>query len=459
MIKFPQGFLWGSSISAEQSEGRIKGDGKSFTVWDKLYELEPYKFHGNIGPEKTSSMYEKYLEDVKLLKKTGHNAFRTSISWSRLIPDGTGSVNEEGYKFYRSYFEALKSEGIEVMVNLSHFDTPLVLQEKFGGFESKEVVQAYKEYAKKCFELFGDIVKYWFTFNEPIVTVECGYLKQYHYPMEVYPKKAVQVAYNLALSSAKAIKEFKNIVKDGKIGIILNLTPAYPRSQNPADLKAARIAELFANKSFLDPAVKGYYDEELVEIIKKHDLLPEYTEEELEVIKENTVDILGVNYYQPIRVAARASLPNPEAPFMPEYYYDNYVMPGRRMNPHRGWEIYPQGLYDIAINIKENYDNIPWFVSENGMGVEGEEKYRVNDVIQDDYRIDFFKEHLIELHKGIEAGSNCFGYLVWTTIDCWSWLNAYKNRYGLIELRLDTQERIIKKSGHWFKKLNENNGF
>ena len=404
-------------------------------------------------------MYEKYLEDVKLLKKTGHNAFRTSISWSRLIPDGTGSVNEEGYKFYRSYFEALKSEGIEVMINLSHFDTPLVLQEKFGGFESKEVVQAYKEYAKKCFELFGDIVKYWFTFNEPIVTVECGYLKQYHYPMEVDPKKAVQVAYNLALSSAKAIKEFKNIVKDGKIGIILNLTPAYPRSQNPADLKAARIAELFANKSFLDPAVKGYYDEELVEIIKKHDLLPEYTEEELEVIKENTVDILGVNYYQPIRVAARASLPNPEAPFMPKYYYDNYVMPGRRMNPHRGWEIYPQGLYDIAINIKENYGNISWFVSENGMGVEGEEKYRVDDVIQDDYRIDFFKEHLTELHKGIEVGSNCFGYLVWTTIDCWSWLNAYKNRYGLIELRLDTQERIIKKSGHWFKKLNENNGF
>lgn len=459
MIKFPQGFLWGSSISAEQSEGRIKDDGKSFTVWDKLYELEPYKFYGNIGPEKTSHMYEKYLEDVKLLKKTGHNAFRTSISWSRLIPDGTGSVNEEGYKFYRLYFEALKSEGIEVMVNLSHFDTPLVLQEKFGGFESKEVVKAYKEYAKKCFELFGDIVKYWFTFNEPIVTVECGYLKQYHYPMEVDPKKAVQVAYNLALSSAKAIKEFKNIVKDGKIGIILNLTPAYPRSQNPADLKAARIAELFANKSFLDPAVKGYYDEELVEIIKKHDLLPEYTEEELEVIKENTVDILGVNYYQPIRVAARASLPNPEAPFMPEYYYDNYVMPGRRMNPHRGWEIYPQGLYDIAINIKENYGNIPWFVSENGMGVEGEEKYRVDDVIQDDYRIDFFKEHLTELHKGIGAGSNCFGYLIWTTIDCWSWLNAYKNRYGLIELRLDTQERIIKKSGHWFKKLNENNGF
>ena len=169
MIKFPEGFLWGSSISAEQSEGRVSGDGKSLTVWDKLYELEPYKFHNNIGPENTTTMYKRYLEDVKLLKKTGHNAFRTSISWSRLIPDGTGEVNPKAYEFYRSYFEALKEEGIEIMVNLSHFDTPLVLQEKFGGFESKEVVKAYKEYAKKCFELFGDIVKYWFTFNEPIV--------------------------------------------------------------------------------------------------------------------------------------------------------------------------------------------------------------------------------------------------------------------------------------------------
>ena len=277
--------------------------------------------------------------------------------------------------------------------------------------------------------------------------------------MEVDPKKAVQVGYNLALSSAEAIKEFKGIVKDGKIGIILNLTPAYPRSQNPADLKAARIAELFANKSFLDPAVKGSYDKELVEIIKKHDLMPEYTEDELKTIKENTVDILGVNYYQPIRVAARSSLPNPEAPFMPEYYYDYYVMPGRRMNPYRGWEIYPKGLYDIALNIRDNYGNIPWFVSENGMGVEGEEKYRENGQIQDDYRIDFIKEHLTELYKGIEAGSSCFGYLVWTTIDCWSWLNAYKNRYGLIELDINTQERKIKKSGEWFKLLNENNGF
>ena len=459
MINFPEGFFWGSSISAEQSESRVKNDNKGLTTWDKYYELEPYKFHNNIGPDKTTGIYEQYISDIELLKKTGHTVFRTSISWARLIPNGTGEINQKAVEFYKDYFTKLKENGIEPIVNLYHFDTPLKLEEEFGGFASKKVVDAFAQYAKTCFELFGDIVKKWITFNEPIVSVEMGYLKQYHYPLEVDSKKAVQVAYNIALASAKAIREFKNILKDGQIGIILNLTPAYPRSNNPYDLKAAEIAELFANNSFLDPAVKGQYDKRLIDIIKKHDLLPEYTQEELNIISQNKVDILGINYYQPLRVAARASLPNPDAPFMPEYYYDYYSMPGRRMNPHRGWEIYPKGLYDISKNIKENYNNIPWFVAENGMGVEGEEKYRVDGMIQDDYRIEFFKEHLEWLHKGIQEGSNCMGYLVWTTIDCWSWMNAYKNRYGLIELEYDTQIRRIKKSGYWFNELSKNNGF
>lgn len=456
MIKFPEKFLWGSSISAEQSEGRFSGDGKDLTVWDKFYEEEPYKFFDKIGPDKTSTIYEKYREDIKLLKETGHTVFRTSISWARLMPNG--KLNEKAVKFYRDYFELIIENKITPFVNLYHFDTPMYLQEK-GGFLNKEVVEEYRRYAKICFELFGDIIKNWTTFNEPIVTVECSYLKQYHYPLEVDSQKATQAAFNICLASAKAINEFRNIVKDGQIGIILNLTPAYPRSNNKYDLDAARIAELFANKSFLDPAIKGEYPKELVELIRKHNLMPEYTMEELELIKNNTVDFLGVNYYQPLRVCAKANMPNDNAPFMPEYYYDYYVMPGRRMNPYRGWEIYPKGLYDIGKNIKDNYGNIKWYVMENGMGVENEERFRKNKIIEDDYRIEFMKEHLEYLHKAIEEGTNCAGYLVWTFIDCWSWLNAYKNRYGLVELNYETQERIIKKSGRWFKELSENNGF
>lgn len=458
MIKFPENFYFGSATSSTQSEGAHEETLKGKDIWDVWYEEEPYKFHNEIGPKNTSTFYKNYKEDILLLKKTGHNSFRTSISWSRMFPKGFGEINEDAVKFYRNVFEELKKNNIEPFVNLYHFDMPYELQ-KIGGWENRKVVDYYKEYAKKCFELYGDIVKRWFTFNEPIVHVECGYLNCNHYPCKVDPKLAVQVAYHTALASALAIKEYHKLNEKGKIGIILNLTPAYPRSNNPEDLKAATIAELFANKSFLDPAVKGEYDRKLIEIIKKHNLMPEYTQEDLNIIKNNKVDFLGVNYYQPVRVCAKSNLPNPNAPFFPEYYYDHYVMPGRKMNPYRGWEIYPKGIYDIAINIKNNYGNIEWMITENGMGVENEERFRKNNIIEDDYRIEFYKDHLTWLSKGIEEGSNCIGYQVWTFIDCWSWLNSYKNRYGLVELNLKTQERIIKKSGYWFKELSDNNGF
>lgn len=458
MIKFPEGFYFGSATSATQSEGGIEGDERGKNIWDLWFEEEGYKFHGQIGPEKTSTFYENYKEDIKLMKQTGHNSFRTSISWSRLFPRGFGEINEKAAAFYRDMFRELRDNGIEPFVNLYHFDMPVCLQE-IGGWENRKVVDYYKEYAWTCFNLFGDLVKRWFTFNEPIVHVECGYLQCYHYPCKVDPKAAVQVAYHTALASALAVREYHNMDLGGKIGIVLNLTPAYPRSDNPADVKAGRIAELFQNNSFLDPAVKGEYDPELIEMIREQGLMPVTTTEDLEVIRQNTVDYLGVNYYHPARVQVKSCLPNKEAPFTPEYYFDLYDMPGKKMNPYRGWEIYPRGLYDIAVNIRDNYGNIEWIVSENGMGVENESRFKVDGMIEDDYRIEFYKDHLTWLHKGIEEGSNCMGYHVWTFIDCWSWLNSYKNRYGLVELDLETQKRTIKKSGYWYQELLKNNGF
>src|SRR5690606_12773266 len=229
---------------------------------------------------------------------------------------------------------------IEPFVTLYHFDMPLELQNE-GGWESRNVVEAYKEYAIQCFQLFGDRVKKWFTFNEPIVPVEGGYLYDFHYPNIVDFKKAAQVAYHTILAHAKAIEAFRTFnFADSKIGIVLNLTPTYPRSQNPFDVKAANICDLFFNRSFLDPAVLGEYPKELVEILREHGQLPVVGKGDLELIKQNTVDILGVNYYQPRRVKAKEHLPNPYSPFMPDWFFDYYEMPGRKMNPYRGWEIY-----------------------------------------------------------------------------------------------------------------------
>lgn len=454
--QFPEGFLWGSSTSGPQTEGTVEGDGKSMSNWDYWYSIAPEKFHAQIGPKDTSTFYKNYRKDISLLKETGHTVFRTSIQWSRLIPKGTGEVNQQAVAFYREVFSEIKKQGIQLIVNLYHFDLPYCLQE-IGGWENKEIVYAFEAYARTCFDLFGDIVDTWITFNEPIVPVECGYLGEYHYPCKVDMKAAVQVAYHTQLASSLAVKACHDINPHHKICIVLNLTPAYPRSESSEDKTAARLAELFQTKSFLDPSVLGTYPEELISIVKEHGLLPEWTQEELDIIKENTVDFLGVNYYQPLRVQAPSA--DSKEKLTLDSFFAPYDMPGKKINPHRGWEIYEKGIYDIGINLKEHYGNIEWLVTENGMGVEGEEKFRKDGVIEDDYRIEFIEDHLIELHRAIQEGSNCKGYMLWTFIDCWSWLNAYKNRYGLVELNLESQERIIKKSGYWFKELSQNNGF
>ena len=459
--QFPENFWWGSAASGPQTEGIVEGDHKGQNIWDYWYEQEPTKFFNQVGPAKTSRFYEKYKEDIQLMKETGHNSFRTSIQWSRLFPEGTGEVNQTAVDFYNNVIDELLANGIEPFMNLYHFDMPMGLQEK-GGWLSRETVEAYVHFAKTCFELFGDRVKKWFTHNEPIVPVEGGYLYQFHYPLEVNLKKAVQVGYHEALASAKAIKAYHEMNLKGEIGIILNLTPSYPRDENnPEDVKAAAIADAFFNRSFLDSAVKGEFPQDLVDLLREIDHLPEMEPEDLAIIKENTVDLLGVNYYQPRRIKAKESTAKLAEGPMPDDYFDNYIMSGRKMNPYRGWEIYEKGIYDILTNLRENYGNIRCFISENGMGVEGEEAYiNADGSIEDDYRIEFVKDHLVYVHQAIQEGSNVQGYHMWTCMDNWSWTNAYKNRYGFIAVDLEQEgKRTIKKSGRWFKEMTSQNGF
>jgi 6-phospho-beta-glucosidase len=457
--RFPETFWWGSASSAAQAEGASLLGGKAPTIWDHWFEQAPNRFHQQIGPAQTSGFYEHFRDDVRLLRQLGHNSFRTSIAWARLIPAGRGEPNPEAVAFYYAMLDELKAEGIEPFICLFHFDMPMSMQ-SLGGWESREVVAAYAEFAETCFRLFGHKVKHWFTFNEPIVPVEGGYLYDFHYPNVVDFRRAATVAYHTMLAHAMAVQRYRALGQDGQIGIILNLTPSYPRSQHPADLKAANIADLMFNRSFLDPAVKGEYPAELVSLLKEYDQLPACEAGDQALLAAGKIDLLGINYYQPRRVKARSNAVNPTSPFMPEWFFDHYEMPGRKMNPHRGWEIYEQGIYDILVNLRDHYGNIPSYISENGMGVEGEAKFKGPDgQIQDDYRIGFIRDHLIWLHKALEEGCQCRGYHLWTFIDNWSWSNTYKNRYGFIELELESQTRRIKKSGQWFATAAREHGF
>lgn len=459
-IEFPKEFWWGAATSGPQSEGCY--DKCHENVMDYWFHIKPEDFFDGVGADVSSDFYHRYPEDLSLMKQIGFNSFRTSIQWSRLIKDlETGSVDEKAVDYYNRLIDEAEKNDIELVLNLHHFDLPIELLEKYGGWTSKHVVDLFVKFAKSAFECFGNRIQYWTTFNEPMVIPEAGYLYGFHYPNYIGKgKEAIQIIYNINLASAKVIDLYRSLNLKGQIGIILNLTPTYPRSDSEADVAASLFTDDLFNKSFLDPAVNGEFPERLVEVLKKDNVLWEFTKEELDVIKKSTVDFLGVNYYHPKRVKAQEGNIDLSKPWTPDRYFEEYEMPTARMNPYRGWEIYPQSIYDIAMNIKDNYHNIPWFISENGMGVEGEEKYWDSDGnVQDDYRIDFYEEHLAWLAKAMNEGSNCFGFHSWTAFDCWSWNNAYKNRYGFIAIDLKTQKRTIKKSGYWFKKVSQNHGF
>ncbi|MFK4964785.1 glycoside hydrolase family 1 protein [Lactococcus garvieae] len=459
-IMFPKDFWWGAATSGPQSEGSF--DKPHENVMDYWYRQSPEDFHDGIGPGVTSDFYHKYKEDLELMHEIGFNSFRSSIQWSRLIKDfETGVPDATAVTYYNALISEAKNEGIELVLNLHHFDLPIELLKKYGGWESKKVVDLFVKYAETCFELFGDKVNYWATFNEPMVIPEAGYLYGQHFPnYSGKGKEAVQVIYNLNLASSRVINLYHEMKLKGKIGIILNLTPSYTETESKDDKTIGQFTDEFFNKSFLDPAVKGKFPEHLVEVLTKDGVIWQSTPEELQEIYKAKVDFLGVNYYHPKRVRKQEHPEKYSEQWMPDKYFEEYFDENRRINPYRGWEIYPQAIYEIAKNIQENYGNIPWFISENGMGVENESRFEdENGYIQDDYRIDFYKEHLSHLAKAIEEGSNCFGYHTWAAMDCWSWNNSYKNRYGFISVNPATQKRTIKKSGYWYKELSQNNSF
>lgn len=463
--KFQEKFWWGAATSGPQTEGFHNKSHKN--IMDYWFEVGREDFFEQVGPSVASNFYETYKEDIKLLKEIGMNSFRTSIQWTRLIKDlETGEIDQEGRIFYDNVINEFLNAGIEPIINLFHFDMPIELQQQYDGWSSRKVVELFVKYAETAFNLFGDRVKYWSVFNEPMVVPEAGYMYGFHYPKLIGEgKKAIQIIYHQVLATAKTIEVFRNseASKNGaKISTILNLTPAYPATQSKEDVEASEFVDDFFNNIFVETAIKGKFPRKLVEVLEKDGVLWKSESGDDKIISENTVDFLGVNYYHPKRVKARVNaLPELlSKQWMPDIYFEEYDWPEKRVNPYRGWEIFPKAIYDIAISMRDKYPNTPWFISENGMGVEGEEKYiDAAGKINDDYRIDFYEEHLAWLHQAITEGSKCFGYHAWTGFDCWSWNNAYKNRYGFIAIDLKTQKRTIKKSGYWFKKIIENNGF
>ncbi|MDW8845624.1 glycoside hydrolase family 1 protein [Erwinia sp. MMLR14_017] len=453
-IAIPQDFILGAAASAWQTEG-WSGKKEGQDSWpDAWYKNDRHVWHNGYGPAVATDFINRYQEDVALMKAAGLTHYRTSINWSRFLTDYENVVVDEEYaSYYDALIAEMHAQGIELMLCLEHYELPAVLLERYGGWGSKYVVELYLRYAEKVFARYADKVTRWFTFNEPVVVQTRVYLDALRWPYEQNTATWMQWSHHKNLATAKVVKMFREQGYSGTVGTILNPEVTYPRSSAPHDVQAAERYDLFYNRLFLDPAIKGEYPAELLALLEKHQVRWEYSEEELQIIARYRVDEVGINLYYPHRVKAPSRAWHPDTPFHPAYYYEHFELPGRRMNKSRGWEIQPGIIYDMAMRIKNEYGNIPWFVAENGMGIEDEAQFKdASGEIQDDYRIAFIAEHLYQTLKAREAGANCQGYMLWAFTDNVSPMNAFKNRYGLIEIDLDNQrQRRMKKSAYWYR--------
>ena len=457
-LTIPPDFILGAAASAWQTEGWSGKKAGQDSYLDLWYKQDRQVWHNGYGPAKATDFFNRYREDVALMKLAGLTHYRTSINWSRFMLDyEKGIVDEEYAAYIDNLLDEMHRQGIEPMICLEHYELPACLLEKYQGWSSKQVVEWFVLYADAVFARYAGKVKRWFTFNEPIVVQTRVYLDALRYPYEQNTHTWMQWNHHKNLATAKVVKLFREKGYAGTVGCILNPEVTYPRSRAPHDLRAAEMYDLFYNRVFLDPMVKGEYPAELFEVLEKHQVSWEYTDEELAIIRENTVDELGINLYYPHRVKAPSRAWHPETPFHPAYYYEPFELPGRRMNKSRGWEIGPFIIYDMAMRIKNDYGNIPWFVAESGMGVENEGQFRnASGMIEDDYRIAFISEHLYQTLRARQDGANCQGYMLWAFTDNVSPMNAFKNRYGLVEIDLqNNRNRRAKKSLTWYRRISK----
>lgn len=458
-------FLWGSATAAYQCEGAWDSDGKGPSQWDEFSHNSTMNIN-HVDADVASDFYHRFEEDIKMLKESNQNSFRMSISWSRILPEGEGNVNKKGIAFYHKVFDCLESYGIEPNVTLFHYDLPQAL-EKNGGWENEKTAYAFADYAKLCFSEFGDKVKLWVTVNEPVYNMMCCYGVGNYPPHVKNPARFAKAGYHYMLASALAIREYRKMNLQGSIGVVHDIHPVYGIDDSNECKFAERMADNVLNNWVLDPAVCGYFPTDFIEELKKQIDLSFMKEDHKFIFQQGTVDFLGINYYtrafvKPYEDGETCFNENNSGVRQEDGSSIHKLMNVKGMferveDPHgfySDWdmEIYPEGLYDSLMLIKNRYHNIPVYVTENGIGLH---EILMDGIIEDDERIEFLQEHIVAMKKAMSAGADVRGYYVWSTFDLYSWVNGYDKRYGLVYIDFTDEKltRIPKKSYYWYKDL------
>lgn len=439
---FPQNFVWGAATAAYQIEGAYNADGKGESIWDRFTHQPGNILHNDTG-DVACDHYHLMAQDVQLMKDLGLKSYRFSISWPRIFPAGRGQINQRGLDFYKRLINQLLKADISPMATLYHWDLPQKLQE-IGGWVNRDVAKYFVEYANLLFQELGELVPQWITFNEPWVIAFCGHAFGEMAPGFTSYQTALEVSHLLLVAHGMTVQSFRQTNCSGEIGITLNLTPAYPASQSVVDQKSAQMQNDFVNNWYLQPLFKGSYPEELFKFY--HDKVGEFsiTDGDLTMISQE-IDFLGINNYSRnlIKHNPTANLLETEEVKLAENEYTEM-----------GWEVYPEGIYDLLLGVKKEYNPKAIYITENGAAYADQ---LTQNRVHDSERIAYLKGHLRSLHKAIEQGVPLKGYYVWSLFDNFEWAFGYSKRFGLIYIDYDKLTRIFKDSAYWYQQVIKNN--
>ena len=454
---FPDSFVWGAATAAYQIEGAASEGGRGRSIWDDFSHTPGRTLGGDTG-DVADDHYHRWQDDVALMSELGLGAYRLSISWPRVQPGGRGPLNPEGVAFYTRLLDALRAAGIAPVVTLYHWDLPSEL-EAAGGWTSHETAYAFAEYARAMARALGDRAALWITVNEPWCSAFLGYAAGEHAPGRTDPAAALAAAHHLNLAHGLAATAIRDELGDAaQVSVSLNLhvtRPADPESA--ADLEAAHEVDLVGNHIFLGPMLDGSYPVGLRALTRDITEAGYVRPGDMTLIRQR-LDVLGVNYYFTNYVrrsdgpAAGGSGGHGNGPASPWVGLDRVeFLPPAGPTTAMGWNIEPDGIYELLTALDNAYDGLPLMVTENGAafddvpGPDGE--------VHDPERVDYLRRHIDAVGRAREDGANVRGYFVWSLLDNFEWSYGYSKRFGIVRVDYDTQRRTLKDSARWYAHL------
>ncbi|NJN17014.1 MAG: beta-glucosidase [Oscillochloris sp.] len=437
---FPQGFVWGTATAAYQIEGAVHADGRGESIWDRFSHTPGKTLNGDNG-DVACDHYHRWPEDIALMADLGIQAYRFSVAWPRILPSGRGKINQAGIDFYSRLVDRLLEHGITPFLTLYHWDLPQVLQDS-GGWPARDTAQAFAEYAGIVGRALGDRVKHWMTINEPwCVSILSHYMGE-HAPGLQNPPLALAAAHHTLLGHGWAVQELRREAPACEVGIVLNYTASVPASDSAADQAAARRYDGFFNRWFSDPVAGLGYPADMVANYSAAGFLPDgmnfVQPGDMATIATPT-DFLGANYYTREVIAAG------------ETDWDWQLVTLDTERTAIGWEIYPQGFYELLLRLYSHYRFPKIYVTENGASyAEGPDSA---GRVRDERRVRYLRQHFGAAQRAISAGVPLGGYFVWSLLDNFEWAKGYNDRFGLVHVNYETQQRTPKDSFAFFKQV------